>query len=159
MRLKRRWQCRADAAEYAVQGRGQVLGLGVLDFVREERFLYRVAVLGVEDPGPLLNMVQRFRGFGEHDDLVGGFQWQQCHATRSAHANIVALGYEHRRQLFGEGARREEIRLQDEALLPLEQGLVQDFQHVDRTRNDVCAALQKEDVAIRFLVDFAYPGP
>ena len=100
------------------------------------------AVLGVEDPGPLLDVVQRGRVVGEDDDLVGGFEGQQRHcAAGAADGNHVPLGDENRGQVICERARGEEVRLKDVAVLTVEHRLVQDFQHVYGAGNDVGAPL------------------
>ena len=137
-------RCPQLQAEHVVQRLGQFLGLGVPHLVAEERFLHRVAVLRVEDPGPLLDMVQLRRVVDEDDQLVRGLERQQRHVARAAHADIVAFVDHHRGQFVREGVHVQEARMQDDAVLALEHGLVQDFHHVDGAGDDIGAALQEQ---------------
>ena len=139
--------------EDGVQGFGQGLGLGVLHLVGEERLLHGVAVLGVEDAGPLLDVVELGRVVDEDDELVGGLQRQQRDDAGVADADAIAFGDEHRVEFVREDAHGEEVRLQDEALATLQHGLVEHLHHVDGAGDDVRAAAQEQGGAAGLLVD------
>ena len=138
-----------------VEGLDQGLGLGVADLVGEHRLLDRLFAPGVQGERPLLDVLEGALVRGEHHHLVDGVEREEDHRAHApdADARLVSLGLQDRVERVGELARGHEDRLDDEAVAPAQQGLVQHLDHVEGAGEGVRAALEQQRVAVGVLDD------